>query len=193
MEDWALSDRLYRNIVSKYGRPDVDLMASNMSRKEPFFYSWDRRDTEALALDSLSQDINWAGWQFPYLFPPFSLIGPCLKKIRQQKEETLVTVLPYWPGKPWFSLMMMVDIRRLPVFKAQVVDMITGKPPLDIKSCRLVVCLLSGTKDKEVCQTEQDSWLRQAGGQPQRHSTQVVGENGLIGQACREYHQLRLL
>ena len=75
MEDWSLSSRMFRNIVQRYGSPDVDLMASNASRKTPFFYSWSREDTEALALDSLSQDINWAGWELPYLFPPFSLIG----------------------------------------------------------------------------------------------------------------------
>merc|ERR1719186_397937 len=128
-------------------------MASNLTRKEPFFYSWNRQDTEALSLDSLSKDISWAGWQFPYLFPPFSLIGPCLNKIRHQKLDRLVAVLPYWPGKPWFSLMqeMIIDIRRLPVFKTLVVDMITGMPPPDISSCRLVVCLLSGNREKEVC------------------------------------------
>ena len=195
MEDWSLSSRMFRNIVQRYGSPDVDLMASNASRKTPFFYSWSREDTEALALDSLSQDINWAGWELPYLFPPFSLIGPCLNKIRDQEVSRVVLVLPYWPGKPWFSIMqeMLIDIRKLPVFKTLVLDVVTGNPPPNIASCRLVVCLLSGRRDRQGCLKEPQNLLKQVGGSQQRHSTPVVGGSGQFGPPCTEYHRLRLL
>ena len=166
MEDWSLSNRMFTSIVRRHGTPDVDLMASNTSRKTPFFYSWSREDTEALALDSLSQDINWAGWELPYLFPPFSLIGSCLNKIRDQEVSRVVMVLPYWPGKPWFSTMqeMLIDIRRLPVFKTLVLDLKTGNPPPNLAACRLVVCLLTGKPEGQDCHKEPQNLWKQAGG-----------------------------
>ena len=195
MEDWSLSSRIFQNIVRRHGTPDVDLMASNASRKTPFFYSWSREDTEALALDSLSQDINWAGWELPYLFPPISLIGSCLSKIRDQEVSRVVMVLPYWPGKPWFSTMqeMLIDIRRLPLFKTLVVDLITGNPPPNIAACRLVVCLLTGKTEGQCCLKEQPNLLKQVGGSQQKPSTPAAGGDGNFGPPCMEYHRLRLL
>ena len=69
VKDWSLSTKVFQMIVRAYGTPDVDLMASTLSRKSPFFYSWNRRDLEVLALDSLSRDIMWNAWTGPYLFP----------------------------------------------------------------------------------------------------------------------------
>ena len=38
-EDWSLSDRVFSLVVRRYSKPDIDLMASQMSRKAPFFLS----------------------------------------------------------------------------------------------------------------------------------------------------------
>ena len=32
-EDWCLEDRIFRRIIQAYGHPDVDIMASQKSRK----------------------------------------------------------------------------------------------------------------------------------------------------------------
>ena len=94
-EDWSLSDRVFRMITRRFGNPDIDLMASQRSRKSPFFFSWSRADNEALSLDALSQDLDWSLWVNPYIFPPFPLIAPCLAKIREQKVSRVLAVLPY--------------------------------------------------------------------------------------------------
>jgi hypothetical protein len=44
-----------------------------------------------------------------YMFPPFSLLGSCIKKIRLE-EANAVVVVPLWPTQPWFTrLMEMLD------------------------------------------------------------------------------------
>ena len=91
-EDWSLSDRVFSLVVIRYGKPDIDLMASQMSRKAPFFLSWSKRDTEALSLDALSPDQDWSAWERPYLFPPFPLIAACLAKIEEQKVKSIIMV-----------------------------------------------------------------------------------------------------
>ena len=44
--DWSLDTTVARKVFARWGVPDVDLMASNMSRKCPLFFSWSRADTE---------------------------------------------------------------------------------------------------------------------------------------------------
>ena len=67
--------------------PDIDLMASQASRKVLRFISWNRVDSEAVALDSLSPAVRWDIWDLSYLLPPFSLIGIFLQKIRDQEVK----------------------------------------------------------------------------------------------------------
>ena len=86
-EDWSLSDRVFSLLVRRYGKPDIDLMASQMSRKAPFFLSWSKRDTEALSLDALSPDQDWSAWERLYLFPPVSSNRSLLGKDRGTESE----------------------------------------------------------------------------------------------------------
>ena len=65
-----------------WGTPDVDLMATDKSRKVPLFYSWNRSDREAWGIDSLASDVNWTHFQLPYCFPPFPLIQQVLDKCK---------------------------------------------------------------------------------------------------------------
>lgn len=39
-----------------------------------------------------------------YVFPPFCLIGKCLKKIRE--EVSLVLVTPIWRSQPWYPALL---------------------------------------------------------------------------------------
>ena len=196
-EDWCLEDRIFRRIMQAYGQPDIDLMASQKSRKVPFFYSWNRQDQEALDLDALSPRINWAAWEKPYLFPPFPLIAACLEKIRIQQVPRIIVILPYWPGKVWFSrfLEMAVDVKRLPPSKSLITDMVLGKLPRNVKSCRLVVSILSGVckKTPDSYQNGQESSLRLPGDQTQNPPTQQVGGSGLNGAVCMEYRHITQL
>lgn len=197
-EDWSLSDRVFNMITRRFGRPDIDLMASQLSRKAPFFYSWSRADKEALSLDALSQDLNWSMWENPYIFPPFPLIAPCLAKIRDQKVSRVLAVLPYWPGKVWFStfMQMAVEVRRLPPSKMLVCDLSTGQPPPAVNLCQLVVAVLSGELGQENSlnlQNSQENLLRLHGDQTQRQLIHQVGTSGQHGAEYKEYRHIPLV
>jgi len=61
----------------------MDLFASRMNHQPPVYCTW-RPDPGALAVDGFS--ISWAQ-EFPYLFPPFCLIGRALSKIQRDSER----------------------------------------------------------------------------------------------------------
>ena len=91
--DWSLKESVARKVFRRFGTPDIDLMATQLSRKVPRFISWCREDKEAMALDSMSSRVKWNEWDLPYLFPPFSLVGRSLQKIREQEVERIIVIL----------------------------------------------------------------------------------------------------
>ena len=82
--DWSLLDSIVQKIFERLGTPDVDLMASDFSRKAPMFFSWSRADKEAWGIDSLARDVDWNQFRLPYCFPPFPLIQQVLDKCKRQ-------------------------------------------------------------------------------------------------------------
>jgi len=49
-----------------------------------------------------------------YAFPPFSLIGKCLQKVRQE-QNTIVLVAPLWQNQTWYPMLLelMVELPLL--------------------------------------------------------------------------------
>ena len=41
-----------------------------------------------------------------YAFPPFALIGRCLRKLQDQEDSHLVLVAPVWKSQPWYPLLL---------------------------------------------------------------------------------------
>ena len=197
VQDWSLSPSATRKIFARWGTPDVDLMASNESRKVPVFFSWSRQDTEAWGLDSLAQDINWDHFQLPYCFPPFPLLQQVLDKCRQQEVHRMILVAPWWLGKPFFPalLSMLIDVRRIPVSSQLVVDLASGNPPPDLPRLKLVACLISGRSAESASTSpgQHRLWLRHPGEAQQRSDMVVPGGSGLSGAVAKEYRQLRPL
>jgi hypothetical protein len=68
--EWSLSDNMFRQIVSHFGRPEIDLFASQHNFKCKTYFSW-LRDPRATGVDAFTAD--WGSWYF-YAFPPFCLI-----------------------------------------------------------------------------------------------------------------------
>ena len=46
--DWSLDPNITAKVFARYGVADVDLMATDLSRKCPLFFSWSRKDVEVL-------------------------------------------------------------------------------------------------------------------------------------------------
>ena len=97
--EWSLNPNIFDIICEKWGIPDVDLFASRLNNKVPTYVSW-RKDPHAKAVNAFS--VDWNLWNLIYLFPPFSLIAKCLKRIRTT-SATVILVVPKWPGQVWFS------------------------------------------------------------------------------------------
>ena len=75
----------------------MDLFVSRINAQVMRYVSW-RPDPAAIHIDALT--FPW-GTQFNYAFPPFSLIGRVLQKMKEEEAE-LILVNPCWPTKAWF-------------------------------------------------------------------------------------------
>ena len=177
--------------------PDVDLMATNLSRKVPVFYSWTQGDTEAWGIDSLAPDVNWKQWSLPYCFPPFPLLPQVLAKVRDQQVDKMILIVPWWPTKPFFPLLleMILDVRRIRMMNKLVIDLTTGLPPQEVKRLKLAVCLVSGTSAQRT-----QVFLSRPGTSSPHHGGLVLntgmvnsGVGGVSGPLATPYHQLHHL
>jgi hypothetical protein len=100
--DWLLLPTLFGTICQRWGTPSVDCFASRLMHQLPSYFSLDV-DPECKAQNALYQP--WHR-EFPYLFPPFCLIGRCLKKLNREGVNQALLVVPLWTGQPWFPLLL---------------------------------------------------------------------------------------
>ena len=45
-----------------------------------------------------------------YAFPPFALIGRCLRQVLQQSVSQLTIVAPVWETQPWYQLLLEMTV-----------------------------------------------------------------------------------
>ena len=91
----------------------VDLIATQISRKLPMFYSL-YREPESSGINALTP--NWDSL-FGYAYPPIALLPRVLRKIRLHPTAEVILVAPFWPSQIWFHPLtqMLVDFpRKLP-------------------------------------------------------------------------------
>ena len=113
--DWKLAPQVFDNLNCAWGPLEVDLFATRLSKQLPRFVSW-RPDPEAESCNAWAQD--WSKFK-GYAFPPFSLVGRCLKQVLTQEVPTLVLVAPVWKTQPWYPLLLEMSVaqpRLLPLF-----------------------------------------------------------------------------
>ena len=123
--------------------PSGRLFASRLNRQVATFVSW-KPEPEAWVVDTFS--INWQDIMF-YAFPPFSVLGRVLSKIKEEQASGILVLL-LWPTQPWFPVMLdllAAHPRLIPHDSANL--QIKGKSqllhPLR-KKVSLLVILLSG-------------------------------------------------
>ena len=145
-----MKESVARKVFWRWGTPDIDLMATQRSRKVPRYISWHREDKDAVALDSLSSVVKWNIWSLPYLFPPFSLVGSCLQKIREQEVERIIVILQWKHLGLHLGTALGMCIEppvRLDHRKDLVVDLTTGRVPRGWKTRQMIACLLTGRQN----------------------------------------------
>ena len=106
-KEWALAPTIFSRLDSLFGSPSVDLFASRTNHKLVPYASW-LPDPGSLAVDAFS--IPWSSFNLVYCFPPFSLLGKTLRKIREERV-TAIVVAPLWPTQSWYPTLlgMLVD------------------------------------------------------------------------------------
>ena len=100
--EWMLDPAMFQALDNNLGPLKVDMFATRLNNQTTLYFSW-KPDPFALATDALQTP--WTGLQGGYAFPPFSLIGRCLQKVKRDKS-TIVLLAPVWPTQYWFPTLL---------------------------------------------------------------------------------------
>ena len=173
LPDWHLRSDLFLRLTSLWGRPSIDLFATESSKQVDRFYAWgDAQGAEAF--DALIQL-----WNFPlaYAFPPPPLLPRTIAKIAHSPGE-FILVTPYWTAQKWFPLLLdldILDLRRFPLLPDLVIDLTTGLPPSGLNQLHLVAWRISGGSTPPASPTPFFDLSPEAGEVPHRPATMRPG------------------
>ena len=142
--EWMLDRDLYRRAIRVLNfNPTLDCFASRINTQHENYVSR-RPDPFAKKIDAFS--FNW-GEENCYLFPPFSLIGRVLQKIRTDAATVLI-VLPKWPTQAWWPEVMDLMLGKPHIIQPAENNLHLPNHPTEVhplhKKLHLMVCLLSG-------------------------------------------------
>ena len=142
--EWQLDPSVFERITEHWGKPNLDLFASQINFQFKPYISW-KPDPDAKTVNAFT--FSWHD-DFMYIFPPFSLMGQVLKKIREDKGKAIV-IAPLWPTQPWWPrLCQLMSEPPLQLRNHKNLLSLPYSPetihPLWPK-LRLIACLLSGT------------------------------------------------
>jgi hypothetical protein len=175
--EWSLHQSIFDRLVYIFGKLDIDLFATRLNAKCEKFVSW-HKEPYAFYVDAFScswQDAN------NYLFPPFSLIGRCLQKLRLEEAEGVI-VLPLWSTQPWFTTLLGLLV-QVPVLLPKKDDLLTlthnnQKHPLR-KKLQMIAAKVSGkpSRNKEFLQKQPKSSYT-LGKQEHISNMQLTSEDG---------------
>ena len=113
-KEWAITPKLFQNLQKILGQPDIDLFASRTNCQVRPYVSW-HPDPDCFAVDAFS--LPWTH-TLSYCFPPFSLVGRVIQKIREDKA-TAKLVSPLWPTQCWYPTVLSMLIGYPVVFPAR--------------------------------------------------------------------------
>lgn len=172
--EWQIDKNKFQILCQLWGKPEI---ASRLNTQLPVFCSW-RTDPESHYVDAFTLDWNKF---YAYLFPPFSLMAQCVKKIFHDKAEGII-VGPLWPTQPWFVHLLQMLVETPIIFHAS--DSLMTLPykavlhPLR-KNLNLVACRVSGnsTKSEEFQKTLPKFYLHRGEPAP-KNNIKHISKNG---------------
>ena len=104
--DWKLDPSVFARLNTLWGPLEVDLFATRLTNQLSRFVSW-RPDLEGEATDASTLD--WSQIR-GYVFPPSSLVGPCLSHLGEHNSEMLCLVAPIWETQPWNPVLLHLSV-----------------------------------------------------------------------------------
>ena len=97
--EWSLHPEVFQELCRRWGRPDVDLMASRLNCKVPVYLAR-ARDPKACGVDALVAP--WQHFRLLYVFPPIPLLPKLLRRIALEGIPAIL-IAPDWPRRSWFA------------------------------------------------------------------------------------------
>ena len=88
--------------------PNIDLFAPRLNFQMSVYVSW-FLDPGAWAVDAFS--FRWREFK-PYIFPPFSLLGRILTKLKVLKVSDALIIAPWWPTAHWYPQLLQLLVQR---------------------------------------------------------------------------------
>jgi len=175
--EWMLNTMLFNEIIECFGMPEIDLFASRLNKQLDRYVSW-KPDPDAAFVDAFA--LNWSNMLI-YAFPPFSLLGRLVQKVRADAAE-MVLVAPLWVTQNWFTpiLEMLIQDPLILKVKNQTLNVPgTNKVHPLVNKLHLMVCHISGIPSKAELYRKnlsKFSWL--LGENPLRSNISVTSRNG---------------
>ena len=100
--EWKLNQKIVNKLCAIWQLPDIDLFASRLNFQVEKFCSW-KPDHQSEFVNAFT--VDWGKFYFIYLFPPFSLLNRCIRKIKIDNASGMI-IVPYWPTQIWFPALM---------------------------------------------------------------------------------------
>ena len=179
--EWKLNTGVFARISRKWGTPKIDCFASRTTAQLPQYMSLNP-DPNCMATNALYQ--QWG--EYPYLFPPFCLLGRVLKLLQVQETPKALIVAPLWPGQPWYPVLLQMVVANpilLPKFP-KLLENHQGQihPLLANKTLSLGAFLVSSSeyKQREYRRDLPKSWPVQEDQGPSA-LTSRLGKDGFCG------------
>ena len=102
--EWKLHPDLFRRICAAFGlHVQVDLFASRSNRQVPRFYSFEH-DSASLGTNCLQ--FPWGQLGTLYAYPPPILAARVLQKLRMDRVQNAIVMLPAWLAQNWWPTMV---------------------------------------------------------------------------------------
>jgi hypothetical protein len=192
LPDWHLAPRIFLQMSTLWGPPQIDLFASRQSAQMQRFYSWKAADASE-AIDALS--LRW-DFTLAFLFPPIPLLKRVLRKL-ELSWGTFLLVTPYLEAQTWFASLQALqveDVCRLPFSDDLVIDLTTGEPPPNLERLFLVGWkILGGLGESMPSRTVPSALFWQDGSNPQKTATKERGNPSRPSSALPPFHSIRHL
>ena len=168
-----------RILESFHCKPEIDLFASCINYQIGQHALW-HPDTNAIAIDAFS--ISWSEFNF-YAFPPFSLIGAAIAKVRQKRCSGIM-IIPWWKIQFWFPMMVITE--KFPDTSSSKYTDFTiqkiSKTPTYSKMKLLAVHLSGKASETQTFQEKLQMLSQIRGEQPPEVVTNQFSGNGLFMQ-----------
>ena len=129
-----------------------------------------------------------------YAFPPFALVGRCLRKLLDENVPHLVLVTPVWQSQPWYALLLELCVAP-PILFPRYQGLLTWQGEAHpLVNLPLVGWLLSASHtQKQAFHNQLSPCLSQPGGMEPPSPMCLLGETGIAGVENGSLIRFRLL